>query len=94
MTSALDPKGPGHDQRRCRFLIPNPGYDRSSIPYGAEKGRLALFLCLYKGADHPLITTMVKCRYCRTTGLWFQPRDDIPDAQTIPVIGTQASKCK
>jgi hypothetical protein len=23
---------------------------------------------------------MTKCRYCRTHGLWYQPRDDSPDA--------------
>jgi len=91
MTSGLGPKGPGHDQRRCKFLTPNPEFDRGSIPDGAEKGRLPLFLCLYRGPDHPLITTMVKCHYCRTTGLWYQPRDDSPHAQTITVIGLPAS---
>jgi hypothetical protein len=80
MASVLQPKGPGHDQRRCRFLIANPTYDRASIPAGVDRTRLPLFLCLYKGADHPLITTMAKCKFCRTTGLWYQPREDSPDA--------------
>lgn len=86
MGTALRPKGPGHDQRRCRFLVPNPNFDRSNIPEGVDRTRLPLFLCLYKGADHPLITTMAKCKYCRTVGLWYQPREDsldaIPEAQS------------
>lgn len=81
MSSGLGAKGPGHDQRKCRFLIANPFYDRASIPPGADKGRLPLFHCLYRGSDQPLITTMVKCRYCRTTGLWYEPREDSPDAE-------------
>jgi hypothetical protein len=71
-------KGPGHDQRRCRFLEPNPGFDRSAIPDGVDRTRLPLFLCMVKGK--PLFTTMRKCRYCRETGLWYQPRPDSPDA--------------
>ena len=71
-------KGPGHDQRRCRFLEPNPALDRSSIPEGVDRTRLPLFLCMVKGA--PLITTMRKCKFCRETNLWYQPRPDSPDA--------------
>jgi hypothetical protein len=78
----LQPKGPGHDQRKCRFLTANPALDRASIPEGVDRARLPLFLCLYKGDDHPLYTTMVKCKFCRTTGLWYQPRADSPD--TLP----------
>ncbi len=84
MSEGLGPKRPGHDQRKCRFLVPNPDYDRAVIPADADKARLPLFLCLYKGADHPLISTMAKCRFCRTTGLWYQPRDDSPDARPQP----------
>ena len=79
MAGGLAAKGPGHDQRRCRFLIANPGYDRAAIPDGVDRTRLPLFLCLVKGEDHPLYTTMAKCRFCRTTGLWYQPREDSPD---------------
>jgi hypothetical protein len=63
----LRPKGPGHDQRRCRFLVANPDVDRSAIPEGVDRTRLPLFLCTAKG--RPLITT-----------LWYQPREDSPDA--------------
>jgi hypothetical protein len=77
----LAPKGPGHDQRRCRFLVPNPAFDRSAIPEGVDRTRLPLFLCLAKG--RPLISTMRKCKFCRETGLWYQPREDSPDA--LPV---------
>lgn len=84
MSGGLGPKGPGHDQRTCRFLVPNPNYDRAAIPAGADKTRLPLFHCLYKGADRPLLSTMVKCRFCRTTGLWYRPRDDSPDAPARP----------
>ncbi len=76
--SPLAPKGPGHDQRRCRFLVPNPAFDRSAIPEGVDRTRLPLFLCLAKG--RPLISTMRKCKFCRETGLWYQPREDSPDA--------------
>ena len=77
-TRPLAPKGPGHDQRRCRFLTPNPALDRSAIPEGVDRTRLPLFLCLVKGK--PLITTMRKCKFCRETKLWYQPREDSPDA--------------
>lgn len=83
MASPLQAKGPGHDQRRCRFLTANPALDRSAIPEGVDRTRLPLFLCLVKGEDHPLYTTMAKCKFCRTTGLWYQPREDSPDA--LPV---------
>lgn len=86
MSSTLDPKGSGHDQRRCRFLTPNPACDRSTIPDGVDKTRLPLFLCHYKGPDHPLITTMAKCKYCRTVGLWYQPREDSPDAVAVSTV--------
>ena len=76
-------KGPGHDQRRCRFLTPNPAVDRSALPEGVDRIRLPLFLCHVK--DKPLITTMRKCKFCRETGLWYQPRPDSPDA--LPVQG-------
>jgi hypothetical protein len=89
MASGLGAKGPGHDQRKCRFLIPNPGCDRAGIPEGVDKTRLPLFLCLYKGAGHPLITTMAKCRYCRTTGLWYQPREDSPDFADTAAAGAK-----
>jgi len=80
VTTPLAPKGPGHDQRTCRFLTPNPAFDRSAIPAGVDRTRLPLFLCRYKGEDRPLITTMVKCKFCRTTGLWYEPRPVSPDA--------------
>jgi hypothetical protein len=73
----LGSKGPGHDQRRCRFLVPNPALDRGTLPEGVDRTRLPLFLCLVKG--RPLLTTMRKCRFCRETNLWYQPRDDSPD---------------
>lgn len=73
-------KGPGHDQRRCRFLAPNPALDRSTIPAEVDRTRLPLFLCLAKGK--PLISTMRKCKFCRETGLWYEPRADSPDAPT------------
>ena len=81
-SSALRPKGPGHDQRRCRYLAPNPDFDRSAIPEGVDRTRLPLFLCMVKGK--PLITTMVKCKFCRETNLWYQPREDSPDAGAPP----------
>jgi hypothetical protein len=74
----LGRKGPGHDQRRCRFLVPNPTLDRSTLPEGVDRTRLPLFLCLVKG--RPLLTTMRKCKFCRETNLWYQPRDDSPDS--------------
>ena len=80
-------KGPGHDQRRCRFLTPNPAVDRSAIPEGVDRTRLPLFLCLAKGP--PLITTMRKCKFCRETGLWYEPRPDSPDA--LPQAGSGAT---
>jgi len=82
---ALQPKGPGHDRRRCRFLAPNPAVDRQALPAGADRTRLPLFLCLVKG--RPLITTMRKCKFCRETGLWYQPREDSPDALPITPPG-------
>ncbi|MHB8576898.1 MAG: hypothetical protein ACYDCQ_16415 [Dehalococcoidia bacterium] len=93
MTSGLAAKGPGHDQRRCRFLIPNPNLDRAAIPDGVDRARLPLFLCLALGEAKPLITTMVKCRFCRTTQLWYEPREDSPDfaAGSGPVRGEPAS---
>ena len=84
-TRPLSGKGPGHDQRRCRFLVPNPALDRSTIPEGVDRTRLPLFLCLAK--DKPLISTMRKCKFCRETGLWYQPRADSPDAATLPPGG-------
>jgi hypothetical protein len=74
----LAQKGPGHDRRRCRFLTSNPAVDRAAIPEGVDRTRLPLFLCMVKGK--PLITTMRKCKFCRETNLWYQPRDDSPDA--------------
>ena len=82
----LAAKGPGHDQRRCRFLVPNPEFDRSAIPAGVDRTRLPLFLCLAK--DKPLISTMRKCKFCRETGLWYEPRADSPDAATGEPHGT------
>lgn len=76
--SPLRPKGSGHDQRRCRFLVPNPALDRSTLPEGVDRTRLPLFLCTVTG--RPLITTMRKCKFCRETKLWYQPREDSPDA--------------
>lgn len=70
-------KGPGHDQRRCRFLEPNPTLDRSAIPEGVDRTRLPLFLCMAKGK--PLVTTMRKCKFCRETNLWYEPRPDSQD---------------
>ena len=78
----LRPKGPGHDQRSCRFLTPNPEYDRSAIPEGVDRTRLPLFLCMVK--EKPLFTTMRKCKFCRETNLWYQPREDSPDASAPP----------
>ena len=69
----LAPKGQGHDQRRCRFLEPNPAVDRTAIPADVDRTRLPLFLCMVKGK--PLLTTMRKCKYCREQGLWYQPRE-------------------
>jgi hypothetical protein len=77
----LAAKGAGHDQRRCRFLIPNPAVDRSAIPAGVDRTRLPLFLCLAKGK--PLISTMRKCKFCRETALWYEPRGDSPDAPAV-----------
>lgn len=77
----LSRKGPGHDQRRCLFLAPNPAIDRQALPEGIDRTRLPLFLCMVKG--RPLYTTMRKCKFCRETGLWYQPRADSPDA--LPV---------
>ena len=82
----LAAKGPGHDQRRCRFLAPNPAVDRSAIPAGVDRTRLPLFFCLAKGK--PLISTMRKCKFCRETGLWYEPRADSPDA---PAGGPRAA---
>jgi hypothetical protein len=67
----LRPKAPGHDMRRCRFLEANPGFDRESIPPGADRTRLPLFLCTAK--ERPVISTMVKCKYCRENRLLYQP---------------------
>jgi hypothetical protein len=86
MSTILGPKGPGHDQRRCRFLAANPALDRNAIAEGVDRTRLPLFLCLYKGAEHPLFTTMAKCKYCRTTGLWYEPRDEGADATSAPAM--------
>jgi hypothetical protein len=69
----LAPKSAGHDQRRCRFLEPNPNFDRSAIPADLDRTRLPLFLCMVKGK--PLFTTMRKCKYCREKPLWYQPRE-------------------
>ncbi len=88
MTTGLRPKGPGHDQRRCRFLSPNPACDRSSIPEGVDRTRLPLFLCSAKGTDRPLITTMRKCKFCRETNLWYQPREET-DARRAGADGAQ-----
>jgi hypothetical protein len=77
----LAAKGAGHDQRRCRFLVPNPDVDRSAIPAGVDRTRLPLFLCLAKGK--PLISTMRKCKFCRESGLWYEPRHDSPDAPAV-----------
>jgi hypothetical protein len=73
MSEALRPKGPGHDQRTCRFLAPNPGFDRSRIPEGVDRTRLPLFLCLAK--EKPVLSTMVKCKYCRENNLLYEPRE-------------------
>jgi hypothetical protein len=69
----LAPKGAGHDQRRCRFLTPNPALDRSTIPEGVDRTRLPLFLCLATG--QPLLTTMRKCKFCRETSWRYAPRE-------------------
>ena len=82
----LAAKGAGHDQRRCRFLAPNPAVDRSAIPAGVDRTRLPLFLCLAK--DKPLISTMRKCKYCRENSLWYEPRADSPDAPVGGPAGT------
>ena len=81
--TGLRPKGPGHDQRRCRFLSPNPACDRASIPEDVDRTRLPLFLCSVKGAERPLITTMRKCKFCRETNLWYQPRDAAEAGGTV-----------
>ena len=78
----LAAKGAGHGQRRCRFLTPNPAVDRSAIPAGMDRTRLPLFLCLAKGK--PLISTMRKCKFCRETGLWYEPRTDSSDTADRP----------
>jgi len=91
MSTDLGPKAPGHDQRKCHFLVANPCYDRGAIPAGANKARLPLFNCLYKGEERPLITTMVKCRYCRNTGLWYQPRHDSPDASLLSIADSNST---
>lgn len=81
--TSLRPKGPGHDQRRCRFLVANPDVDRSAIPEGVDRTRLPLFLCTAKG--RPLITTMRKCKFCRETNLWYQPREELaPEPAALP----------
>ena len=88
-TRPLAAKGPGHDQRRCRFLSPNPDLDRSLLPAGVDRARLPLFLCSVKG--RPLFTTMRKCKFCRETGLWYEPREDSPDALPVrPAAPTEA----
>jgi hypothetical protein len=73
VSSELRPKGTGHDQRTCRFLGPNPSFDRSSIPAGKDRARLPLFLCHAK--EPPVISTMVKCKYCRENNLLYEPRE-------------------
>jgi len=78
-TSGLQPKAPEHDRRTCRFLRPNPGFDRSSIAEGADRARLPLFLCTAK--DPPLMSTMVKCKYCRENGLLYEPRPEGTDSK-------------
>lgn len=83
MDSELQPKAPGHDTRKCRFLAPNPGFDRSTIPEGVDRSRLPLFLCLAK--ERPVLSTMQKCRYCREHNLLYQPRDDSPDFPKVPL---------
>jgi len=79
-TSGLQPKAPGHDARTCRFLRPNPGFDRSSIAEGAGRARLPLFLCAAK--DPPAVSTMVKCKYCRENNLLYEPRPEGSDHET------------
>lgn len=81
-TTPLQPKGPGHDQRRCRFLVPNPEFDRSAIAAGADRTRLPLFHCMVKGK--PLLTTMRKCKFCRETNLWYQPPAEASDRTAGP----------
>jgi hypothetical protein len=62
--------------------MPNPAVDRSTIPAGVDRTRLPLFLCLAK--ERPLISTMRKCKFCRETGLWYQPR--LEGAEALPVV--------
>ena len=76
MPDALQPKAPGHDDRKCRFLAPNPAFDRSQIAPGKDRSRLPLFLCLAK--ERPVFSTMVKCRYCRDHALLYRPVEDGP----------------
>jgi hypothetical protein len=81
-------KGPGHDTRLCRFFSRNPDVDYESIPKDADKSRLGIYLCHVKGK--PLITTMKKCRFCRDTKLWYEPRAESPDhssGRSTPVSG-------
>lgn len=69
--STLQLKGTGHDQRRCRFLVPNPGFDRANIPEGKDRKPLPLFLCLAR--EKPAFSTMVKCKWCREHDWLYQP---------------------